>query len=108
MPIAFDGPDSSLAPMSLAHLRISTLEFRAESKLGRTELLELRRLRDLWSLGLRGLRPDWRAKRLRTSVREITPVKRPDIRAPGNDAAETAGKTPASEGDAGVEEEGED
>lgn len=90
------------------HLRISMLEFRAESKLGRTELLELRRLRDLWSLGLSGLRPDWRAKRFRISVREMTPVKRPDIRAPGREAAETAGKTPVREGDAGFEDAGEE
>lgn len=92
------------------HLRISMLDLdpRAESKLGRTELLELRRLRDLWSLGLSGLRPEWRAKRFRISVREMTPVKRPEIRAPGKEAAETAGKTPDREGDAGFEDAGEE
>jgi hypothetical protein len=37
------------------------------------------------------------------SVNEMTPVRRPDIRAPGNAAAETAGKVPARDGDAGVE-----
>jgi hypothetical protein len=73
--------------------------------LGLMELLELRRLRSLWSFGLKGLRPDWRAKRFRMSDREITPVKRPEIRAPGKAAADTAeaGKPPLIEGDTGLE-----
>jgi hypothetical protein len=54
------------------------------------------------------LRPEWRAKRFRISVREMTPVKRPEIRAPGKEAAETAGKTPDREGDAGFEDAGEE
>lgn len=38
------------------------------------------------------------------SVRLITPVRRPEILAPGRAAAETAlGNTPLSDGDAGVE-----
>lgn len=106
--MAFDDAVGSESPVPLIHLRNSTLEFRAESILGRTELLELRRLRALDSFGLRGLRPDWRAKRFKMSVSEITPVKRPDIRAPGKAAAETAGKTPPRDGDAGVEVAGED
>ena len=40
------------------HLLRSTLEPLAESILGLIELLELRRLRALWSFGLNGLRPD--------------------------------------------------
>jgi hypothetical protein len=74
--------------------------------LGLMELLELRRLRSRWSLGLSGFRPDCRPKRLRISVNEITPVKRPEILAPGIEAAETAGNAP-SDGDAGVDEIGE-
>jgi hypothetical protein len=79
------------------------LVFRTESMLGLKELLELRRLRSLWLLGLSGLSPDCRAKRFRMSVKETTPVKRPEIRLPGSAAAETAGKAPARDGDAGVE-----
>lgn len=40
-----------------------------------------------------------RAKRFSISEREITPVNRPEIRAPGKAAAETAGK----EGDGGTD-----
>ena len=83
------------------------LEPLAESMLGLTELLELRRLRSRWSLGLNGLRPDWRPKRFKMSVRETTPVKRPEILAPGIEAAETAGNDPARDGEAGVDEFGE-
>jgi hypothetical protein len=45
---------------------------------------------------------------LRISVRDITPVRRPEILAPGKAAAETAGKELDSEGDAGVEVAGEE
>jgi hypothetical protein len=55
------------------------------------ELLELRRRRSRWSVGLRGLRPDWRAKRFRMSVREMTPMRRPEMRAPGRAAVEMEG-----------------
>lgn len=83
------------------------LEPLTESILGRIELLELRRLRSRWSLGLSGFNPDWRPKRFRISVRETTPVSRPEILAPGKAAAETAGNSPASDGEAGVDELGE-
>jgi len=53
-------------------------------------------------LGLNGLRPDWRAKRFRISVRDTTPVNRPEIRAPGRAEAET-GNAPLIEGDAGFD-----
>ena len=80
---------------------MSMLEPLAESMLGRMDELELRLRRDRLSLGLNGLRPDWRAKRFRTSVNEITPVSRPEIRAPGRAEAETAGKVPDRAGDTG-------
>jgi hypothetical protein len=38
----------------------------------------------------------------------MTPVKRPEILAPGNAAAETAGKTLVRDGEEGVEFEGEE
>jgi hypothetical protein len=41
------------------------------------------------------------------SVSETTPVNRPEILAPGMEAAETAGKDPVSDGEAGVDEFGE-
>jgi len=85
------------------HRRMSILVPLMESMLGRMELLELRRLRSRWSLGLKGFRPDWRPKRFRISVKETTPVSRPEILAPGIEAAETAGKA-VSDGDAGVDE----
>lgn len=84
------------------HLLRSMLEFRPESMLGLIELLELRRRCDLWSLGLKGCSPVWSAKRLRISVREMTPVRRPEIRAPGNAAAETAGNEAERLGEAGA------
>jgi len=37
----------------------------------------------------------------------MTPVNRPEIRAPGNAAAETAGKEPESAGDEGTEDTGD-
>lgn len=79
------------------------LEPLAESILGRMEELELRLRRDRLSLGLNGLRPDWRAKRLRMSVSEMTPVNLPEIRAPGKAEAETAGNVPDKAGDTGPE-----
>lgn len=88
--------------MTTFHLLISTLEPLIDSMLGLTELLELRRLRSRESLGRRGLRPDWRANRLRTSVNEMTPVRRPESRAPGFEAADTAGNEFENDGDGGV------
>jgi hypothetical protein len=79
------------------------LEPLAESILGRMEELELRLRRDRLSFGLNGLRPDWRAKRLRMSVSEMTPVSLPEIRAPGKAEAETAGNVPDKAGDTGPE-----
>jgi len=76
--------------------------------LGLRELLELRLLCDLWSFGLRGFRPDWRAKRFKISVKEMTPVSRPEILVPGRAAAEIVGKELEREGDAGVEPAGEE
>ena len=38
----------------------------------------------------------------------MTPVRRPDIRAPGKAAAETAGKLPVRDGDVGCELFGDD
>ena len=69
--------------------------------LGLMEELELRLRRARLSLGLKGLRPDWRAKRFRISVNEITPVNRPEIRAPGKAEAETAGNAADNAGDVG-------
>lgn len=46
--------------------------------------LELRRLHLLVSFGSAGDRPDARAKRLRTSVREMTPQRWPESFAPGS------------------------
>ncbi len=42
------------------------------------------------------------------SVREMTPVRRPEMRAPGRAAAETTGKEVARFGDAGVDATGDD
>lgn len=83
------------------------LEPRIESTLGRI-LLELLLLCSLCSFGLSGLRPDWRANRFKISVREITPVRRPEIRAPGNAAAETAGNEEERFGDPGVDTAGDE
>jgi hypothetical protein len=76
--------------------------------LGRTELLELLRLLARWSLGLNGFNPLCLAKRFRISVNEMTPVKRPEILAPGKAAAETAGKALVRDGEPGVELAGEE
>ncbi len=70
---------------------MSALELLPESRLGRIELLLLRRLCFLVSFGSFGLRPLARAERFRTSVRDTTPDSFPDIRSPGRDAAEIEG-----------------
>lgn len=59
----------------------------ALSRLGRTELLELRLLLARCASGSAGCRPEDLAKRFRMSVRDTTPVKRPDTWAPGIAAA---------------------
>lgn len=66
------------------------LEFRAESKLGLTELLELRLLLARCSLGSVGFRPDCLANRFKTSVREMTPVNFPEIRESGMEETDKA------------------
>lgn len=79
--------------------------------LGLIELLELLRRLSRWSFGLNGCNPLCLAKRFRISVREMTPVKRPEILAPGRAAAETAGNAGnvvLMDGDAGVEVGGEE
>ena len=86
----------------------STLELLAESKLPliSEELLDRRRCR-LVSAGSFGWRPLARAKRFRTSVRDTTPDKRPDILAPGSEEADTDGEAEAGMNDGvacGVEE----
>lgn len=83
------------------------LEPRAESMLGLMELLELRRRLSRCSFGFMGWSPDCRANRLRMSVSETTPVNRPEIRAPGKAAAETAGNVLESAGDVGFDELGD-
>lgn len=89
----------------ISHRLISILtpEPLVESKLGLTELLELRRLLARWLSGLSGLSPDCLAKRFKISVRLITPVSRPEVRCPGIEAADTAGKAPDIDGDDGPE-----
>lgn len=82
---------------------MSTLDPLTESMLGLIELLELRRRRSRESVGLNGFKPDCLAKRLSTSVSDITPVSRPDNLVPGRAAADTAGKEVENDGDAGVE-----
>lgn len=83
------------------HLLELMLELLTESMLGRTDMLELLLLLRLCSFGSEGWRPDWRAKRFRTSVKEMTPVSFPEILAPGRADAETEGKAGKSDGDAG-------
>lgn len=62
---------------------------RDPSMLGRTELLELLRRLARCSPGSDGFRPDDLAKRLRMSVRDTTPLKRPERLAPGRAEAGT-------------------
>ncbi|KAK5625486.1 hypothetical protein RRF57_001202 [Xylaria bambusicola] len=57
---------------------------RDESRDGRIELLELRRLLARCSLGSVGLRPVDLANKLRMSVSVTTPVRRPERWEPGN------------------------
>ena len=98
----------------ISHLLRSTLDPLGEkstlglSILGLSELLELLRLLARCSLGLKGCSPLCLAKRFRISVREMTPVRRPEIRAPGKAAAETAGNEVWMDGEAGVEFAGEE
>ena len=78
------------------------LDRLVESMLGLIEELELRLRRERLSLGLNGFRPDCRANRFKTSVKEITPVNRPEIRAPGRAEAETVeGNAEDKAGDTG-------
>lgn len=63
---------------------------RDESRLGRTELLELRRRRARCSPGSEGFSPVDRANMLSTSVREMTPLSLPERRAPAMAEAGTA------------------
>lgn len=79
------------AHFSQGRILISALELLPESRLGRIELLLLRRLCFLVSFGSFGLRPLARAERFRTSVRETTPDSFPDNESPGRDAAEMEG-----------------
>lgn len=72
-------------------LLTSTLELLPESRLGRIELLLLRRLCLLVSFGSLGLKPLARAYRFRTSVRDTTPDSFPDMLSPGSDAADMEG-----------------
>jgi hypothetical protein len=78
--------------LQVHHRRISTLDPLVESILGLgiDEMLELLLLCWRSSFGSCVCSPDWRANRFRTSVREMTPVRRPE-RTPGYDAAEIDG-----------------
>jgi len=94
---------------ALDYRLMSKLDPLADSSiLGRKEELELRLRLSLWSFVGAGLSPDWRANKFKISVKEITPVKRPDMRAPGSAEAETAdtGKAPANDGEAGCDPTG--
>lgn len=68
---------------------------------GRDEILELLLLCWRSSFGSCASRPDWRANKFSTSVRDMTPVRRPE-RTPGYAAAEIDGYA----GDSGGEAEG--
>lgn len=72
---------------------------RDDSKLGRTELLELRLRRARCSPGSAGLRPVDLANMLSTSVSEMTPLNLPESRAP---AMAEAGTADVGTGDAGI------
>src|SRR5512140_2493890 len=85
------------------HLRMSTLVLFM-SRLGRTELLELRLLRARCSDGSEGRRPLDFANRLRMSVRDTTPVRRPERRAPGSVEAGTDDRLWPGRGDCGPDE----
>ena len=75
------------------HRRTSRLELRPLSTLIRPRILEelLRRRCRRLSLGSRGDRSDLRAKRFKMSVRDTTPVSRPEMLLPGRDEAEMEG-----------------
>jgi len=81
--------------------RSSTLDLDPlpKSMLGLNELLELRRRRCLWPLGSDGCSPECRANRFKMSVKDITPVSRPDMPV----APDTAGNAAFNAGEAGVE-----
>jgi len=72
---------------------------RDDSKLGRTELLELLRRLALCSPGSAGFNPLNLANMLRMSVRETTPLSFPEMRAP---AKAEAGTATAGTGDGGA------
>lgn len=89
-------PDSTSLPLPPAqrpaphHLLKSRLpRTLPPSRLGRTELLELRRRRARCSPGSVGCRPLDRANTFKMSVRETTPVSLPERCAPGSAAAGT-------------------
>lgn len=71
--------------------------------LGRTELLELLRLRARCSAGSAGFSPVDLAKRFKMSVNDTTPVRRPDRWEPGRAAPGTTLKLALGVGDCGVE-----
>lgn len=87
-----------LTDLSYYHRRASKLA-REESKLGLTELLELRLLLARCSPGSDGFSPVDLANILRTSVRETTPESLPERRAP---AIADAGTAAAVTGDGGA------
>jgi hypothetical protein len=78
----------SLAP----HRLRSTDELLAESNDTLMELELLRRRCFRACAGSTGVRPEVRAKRLRMSVRDVTPLSLPDRRAPGAAEADTVGE----------------
>ncbi len=74
------------------------------SKLLRTllELLRLRRMRSSFG-STAEVKPPARANKTRISVKLTTPTRRPEMRAPGNDEAETLGPEGAMKGVFGEE-----
>lgn len=80
-----------LFPCCRAHLLASMLFPLNESMLALMELVELLRRLSRCAEGSMGLRPVALAKRLRMSVRDMTPVSLPDMRAPIMAAAGTDG-----------------
>jgi hypothetical protein len=76
---------------------------RDESRLGRTELLELLRRLARCSPGFDGCKPEDLANIFRMSVSDTTPLKRPERWAPGNEAAGTEVNTAPGTGDCGFE-----
>lgn len=88
----------SIDKLHYHHLRKSILA-RDESKLGRTELLELRLRLARCSLGSEGCKPVDFANMFSTSVNEMTPVSLPERRAP---AMADAGTAAVGTGEAGT------